>query len=66
MYVTATVQAGAIRDALTVPDAAVLRDSENQPFVYVQSGANQFARRLVKIGDSVGWPHPNYGRIERR
>ena len=54
MYVTATVQAGAIRDALTVPDAAVLRDTENQPFVYVQSGNNQFARRLVKIGDSQG------------
>ena len=52
MYVAATVQAGAIRDALTVPDAAVLRDTENQPFVYVQSGANQFARRLVKVGDS--------------
>ena len=52
MYVTAAVQAGAIRDALTVPDAAVLRDTENQPFVYVQSGSNQFARRLVKIGDS--------------
>ena len=52
MYVTASVQAGAVRDALTVPDAAVLRDTENQPFVYVQSGANQFARRLVKIGDS--------------
>ena len=54
MYVTATVQAAAIRDALTVPDAAVLRDTENQPFVYVLSGANQFARRLVKIGDSQG------------
>jgi membrane fusion protein, heavy metal efflux system len=52
MYVTATVQAGEIRGALTVPDAAVLRDTENQPFVYVQSGSNQFARRLVKIGDS--------------
>jgi cobalt-zinc-cadmium efflux system membrane fusion protein len=52
MYVTATVQAGEIRAALTVPDAAVLRDTENQPFVYVQSGSNQFARRLVKIGDS--------------
>lgn len=52
MYVTATVQAGAIRDALTVPDAAVLRDTENQSFVYVQSGPNQFARRLVKVGDS--------------
>jgi cobalt-zinc-cadmium efflux system membrane fusion protein len=54
MYVTAAVQAGAIRDALTIPDAAVLRDTENQPFVYVQSGSNQFARRLVKVGDSQG------------
>jgi cobalt-zinc-cadmium efflux system membrane fusion protein len=52
MYVNATVQAGAVKDALTVPDAAVLRDSENQPFVYIQSGSNQFARRLVKVGDS--------------
>jgi cobalt-zinc-cadmium efflux system membrane fusion protein len=52
MYVTASVQAGALRDALTVPDAAVLRDTENQAFVYVQSGSNQFARRLVKVGDS--------------
>jgi membrane fusion protein, heavy metal efflux system len=54
MYVVASVQAGAIRDALTVPDAAVLRDTENQPFVYVQSGSNQFARRLVKVGESEG------------
>jgi cobalt-zinc-cadmium efflux system membrane fusion protein len=53
MYVTATVQAGAIRDALTVPDAAILRDTENQPFVYAQTKvSNQFERRLVKIGDS--------------
>ena len=52
MYVVATVQAGQIRDALTVPDSAVLRDTENQPFVYVQTTANQFARRLVTLGDS--------------
>jgi cobalt-zinc-cadmium efflux system membrane fusion protein len=52
MYVTATVLAGVIRDALTVPNAAVLRDTENQPFVYVLLRANQFARRLVKIGDT--------------
>lgn len=52
MYVTAILQAGTIQNALTVPDAAVLRDTENIPFVYVQSGANQFARRLVKVGDS--------------
>ncbi|HEX8835584.1 MAG TPA: efflux RND transporter periplasmic adaptor subunit [Candidatus Acidoferrum sp.] len=52
MYVTAVLQAGTIQNALTVPDAAVLRDSENMPFVYVQSGTNQFARRLVKVAES--------------
>jgi membrane fusion protein, heavy metal efflux system len=52
MYVNAVVQAGAVRDALTVPDSAVLRDSENEPFVYLQVGSNKFARRGVKISDS--------------
>jgi cobalt-zinc-cadmium efflux system membrane fusion protein len=52
MYVTAVVQAGAIKDALTVPDAAILRNNENEPFVYVATGANQFGQRLVTIGDS--------------
>ena len=52
MYVTATVRAGAIGNALLVPDAAVLRDTENQPFVYVQTAPNQFARRLVVLGES--------------
>ena len=54
MYVTASVNAGAIANALTVPDAAVLRDAENQPFVYVQSTVkqNEFARRSVQVGDS--------------
>jgi cobalt-zinc-cadmium efflux system membrane fusion protein len=52
MYVTALVQAGAIQDAVLVPDAAVLHDTENQPFVYVQTGSNQFARRLVTLGES--------------
>jgi cobalt-zinc-cadmium efflux system membrane fusion protein len=52
MYVTANVQAGALKDALTVPDAAILRDSENEPFAYVQTAPNQFARRSVKVGES--------------
>ncbi len=52
MYVTAMVQAGVIPDALAVPDAAVLRDTENHPFVYVAAGPNQFARRLVTIGET--------------
>jgi cobalt-zinc-cadmium efflux system membrane fusion protein len=54
MYVTATIRAGAVENALLVPDAAVLRDTENQTFVYVQTSANQFARRLVTTGDSAG------------
>jgi cobalt-zinc-cadmium efflux system membrane fusion protein len=52
MYVTANVQAGALKDALSVPDAAILRDSENEPFAYVQTAPNQFARRSVKVGES--------------
>jgi cobalt-zinc-cadmium efflux system membrane fusion protein len=50
MYVTATVNAGSIPNALAVPDAAVLRDTENLPFVYVETGADHFARRQVKLG----------------
>jgi cobalt-zinc-cadmium efflux system membrane fusion protein len=53
MYVTATVGAGTIENALAVPDSAVLRDDENQPFVYVATGTtNQFGRRMVGIGQS--------------
>lgn len=56
MYVTALVNAGAIANAITVPDATILRDTENQPFVYVQSATkqNEFARRMVQLGDSHG------------
>ena len=54
MYVTAIVSAGSIPNALALPDAAVLRDTENLPFVYVETGANQFARRQVKLGFSQG------------
>jgi cobalt-zinc-cadmium efflux system membrane fusion protein len=53
MYVVATVDAGTIPNAIALPDAAVLRDSENQPFVYVEAAANQFGRRSVTLGDSL-------------
>ncbi len=49
MYVTALVNAGVIPDAITVPDAAVLHDTENQPFVYVLTNGSQFARRGVTV-----------------
>ncbi|HMI53705.1 MAG TPA: efflux RND transporter periplasmic adaptor subunit [Candidatus Saccharimonadales bacterium] len=52
MYVNATVQAGVVADALSVPDSAILRDAENEPFVYVQTGTSQFARRDVAVAAS--------------
>lgn len=54
MYCVATVSAGATRNAIAVPDAAVLRNDENQPFVYLETGTNQFGRRPVEIGPSQG------------
>jgi membrane fusion protein, heavy metal efflux system len=52
MYCTVTVTAGTIANAIAVPDSAVLRDDNNQPFVYVAAGANQFGRRDVETGQS--------------
>jgi cobalt-zinc-cadmium efflux system membrane fusion protein len=52
MYVTAQVQAGMIANALFVPDSAVLRDDQNMPYVYRQTGSTEFARRDVTLGES--------------
>jgi cobalt-zinc-cadmium efflux system membrane fusion protein len=53
MYVVATVNAGTIQNAIALPDAAVLRDTENQPFVYAAASTNQFGRRSVTLGESL-------------
>ena len=52
MYCTITVTAGSIPNAIAVPDSSVLRDDNNQPFVYLAIDANQFGRRDVEIGQS--------------
>ena len=52
MYVTAEVQAGMIPNALFVPNSSVLRNEQNMPYVYLQTGQAQFARRDVTLGDS--------------
>jgi len=52
MYCTVTVTAGSIANVVAVPNASVLRDDNNQPFVYVARGANQFGRRDVELGES--------------
>jgi cobalt-zinc-cadmium efflux system membrane fusion protein len=53
MYVSVTVNAGTIPKAIALPDAAILRDSENQPFVYAAASSNQFGRRVVTLGESL-------------
>jgi cobalt-zinc-cadmium efflux system membrane fusion protein len=53
MYVTAIVNAGTLPNAIALPDAAILRDSENQPFVYAAMSAGQFGRRSVTLGESL-------------
>jgi cobalt-zinc-cadmium efflux system membrane fusion protein len=53
MYVSAVVKAGTIKDAITLPDSAILRDNVNQPFVYAESGMNQFGQRSVTLGEDL-------------
>jgi membrane fusion protein, heavy metal efflux system len=52
MYVTVSVTAGVIPNAIAVPDAAILRNDENEPFVYVETAPGAFGRRQVQIGQS--------------
>ena len=52
MYCTVTVTAGSIANVVAVPDSSVLRDDNNQPFVYVSTSAKQFGRRDVDLGES--------------
>ncbi|HVC46273.1 MAG TPA: efflux RND transporter periplasmic adaptor subunit [Terracidiphilus sp.] len=52
MYCTVTVMAGTLANVIAVPDASILRDDNNEPFVYVARGANQFGRRDVVEGEA--------------
>ncbi len=54
MYCTVMVTAGALTNALAVPNASILRDDNNQPFVYALTGNNQFGRRDVVLGQAQG------------
>lgn len=52
MYCTVVVAAGSIPNVVAVPNASILRDDNNLPFIYVGSGVNQFGRRDVDLGQS--------------
>jgi len=52
MYCIVSVAAGSFSNVIAVPDSSILRDDNNQPFVYVATAANQFGRRDVELGAS--------------
>jgi len=54
MYCTVMVTAGQVKNALALPNAAILRDDNNQPFVYAMTADNQFGRRDVTLGEMQG------------
>ncbi|HEV2323919.1 MAG TPA: efflux RND transporter periplasmic adaptor subunit [Terracidiphilus sp.] len=52
MYCTVLVTAGKYNNVIAVPDASILRDDNNEPFVYVAVNGNQFGRRDVTLGEA--------------
>ncbi len=52
-YVSVRIRSHEQHDGLLVPMAAVLRDDENLPFVYVQAQDGGYARRPVTLGARV-------------
>ena len=54
MYVHVRIQSRQPTSGLLVPVAAILRDDENLPFVYVVQGDGSYARRHVTLGSRTG------------
>jgi multidrug efflux pump subunit AcrA (membrane-fusion protein) len=50
LFVDVVIQTGTRRDVLVVPTSAVLYNTENFPFVYVEVTPGRFAQRLIKLG----------------
>ncbi|HZU25322.1 MAG TPA: efflux RND transporter periplasmic adaptor subunit [Bryobacteraceae bacterium] len=50
MFVDAVVHTRTQQDVLSVPVAAVLRDPQNQPFVYYEVQPQKFAQRTITTG----------------
>ncbi len=49
-FVEAVVHTRTQKNVLVVPVSAVLRTTENEPFVYVEAEAGKFGQRLITIG----------------
>lgn len=49
-FVEAIIHTGTQKNVLVVPVSAVLRTTENEPFVYVEAEAGKFGQRLITTG----------------
>lgn len=54
MYVTVHIQSRNQRNGLLIPVSAVLRNSEDLPFVYIVTPNGSYARQPVTLGPRVG------------
>ncbi|MEO7354495.1 MAG: efflux RND transporter periplasmic adaptor subunit, partial [Gemmatimonadales bacterium] len=54
MLVRVEIRGSRAREGIVIPVAAVLRDDDNLPFVYVDSGNNHFNRRRIALGGRTG------------
>jgi cobalt-zinc-cadmium efflux system membrane fusion protein len=54
MYVRVTIHSNNKQSGIVVPGAAVLRDDENLPFVFVAAPDNTYNRRRITLGAHVG------------
>jgi cobalt-zinc-cadmium efflux system membrane fusion protein len=50
LFVDVVIQSGTKRDVLVVPTSAVLYNTENFPFVYIEVAPGRFAQRLIRTG----------------
>lgn len=54
MYVRVAIQSRANRTGILIPSAAVQRDEENLPFVFIEARDGSYGRRPVTLGAHVG------------
>ncbi len=58
MYVNVAIHSSGQDSGLLIPASAVLRDEDNQPFVFVDKGAGKYARKTIVLGSRVGDNYP--------
>ncbi|MES2304817.1 MAG: efflux RND transporter periplasmic adaptor subunit [Gemmatimonadota bacterium] len=54
MLVRVEIRGSRAREGIVIPVAAVLRDDDNLPFVYVDAGKDHFSRRRIGLGGRTG------------